>query len=153
MASVNSSLERSVRTSGTNGRSSAIPRNLAPSEISAALARIPPGQRYLAQRNDGAHRVRRRETLAGIAAASGVSLPRLLAANGWTSAHTVERGEVVRIPLPPSRAEAAGAAPEPAPDPVSQSATARRRLARATSSAVSPDQGARQLRSAPRPAR
>ena len=52
-------------------------------EIAAAWARVPPSQRYLAQRNDGAHRVRRGETLAGIAAASGVSLPRLLAANGW----------------------------------------------------------------------
>src|SRR5271168_3042228 len=52
------------------------------SEIAAALTRIPASQRYLAQRNDGAHRVRRGETLAGIAAASGMSLPRLAAANG-----------------------------------------------------------------------
>src|SRR5580693_144308 len=69
-------------------------------EITAALARVPPSQRYLAQRNDGAHRVRRGETLAGIAAASGMSLPRLLAANGWTSATSVARGEVVHIPMP-----------------------------------------------------
>ena len=81
------------------------------SEIAAALARIPPAQRYLAQRNDGAHRMRRGETLAGVAAASGVSLPRLLAANGWTAAHTAARGEVVRIPMPATRGEISGGAP------------------------------------------
>jgi membrane-bound lytic murein transglycosylase D len=80
-------------------------------EITAALARVPSTQRYLAQRNDGAHRVRRGETLAGIAAASGMSLPRLLAANGWNASHTLARGDVVRIPLPPTRAEVAGEAP------------------------------------------
>jgi membrane-bound lytic murein transglycosylase D len=81
-------------------------------EIAAAWERLPPAQRYLAQRNDGSHKVRRGETLAGIAAVSGVSLPRLLAANGWNAAHAVARGESVRIPLPASRAESAvGAAP------------------------------------------
>jgi membrane-bound lytic murein transglycosylase D len=80
-------------------------------EIAAAWARVPPAQRYLAQRNDGAHRVRRGETLAGIAAASGMSLPRLVAANGWKAGHTIARGDVVRIPLPPTRAEVAGEAP------------------------------------------
>jgi membrane-bound lytic murein transglycosylase D len=80
-------------------------------EIAAAWARVPPSQRYLAQRNDGAHRVRRGETLAGIAAASGMSLPRLNAANGWNTGHTIARGDVVRIPLPPTRAEIAGEAP------------------------------------------
>src|SRR5271167_924992 len=80
-------------------------------EITAAWARVPPSQRYLAQRNDGAHRVRRGETLAGIAVASGMSLSRLVAANGWNTGHTIARGEVVRIPLPPTRAEVAGEAP------------------------------------------
>jgi membrane-bound lytic murein transglycosylase D len=80
-------------------------------EIAAGWARLEPAQRYLAQRNDGSHKMRRGETLAGIAAVSGVSLPRLLAANGWAADHTVGRGETVRIPLPLSRAEGAGAAP------------------------------------------
>ena len=80
-------------------------------EIAAALTRIPGSQRYLAQRNDGAHRVRRGETLAGIAAASGMSVGRLLAANGWNATHTIARGEIVRIPPPPTRAEVAGEAP------------------------------------------
>jgi membrane-bound lytic murein transglycosylase D len=79
-------------------------------EITAAWGRLPPVQRYVAQRNDGRHKVRRGETLAGVAAASGVSLSRLLAANGWTAAHTVARGDVVQIPLPASRAESAGGA-------------------------------------------
>jgi membrane-bound lytic murein transglycosylase D len=77
-------------------------------EIAAGWARIAPAERYLAQRNDGAHRVRRRETLAGIAAASGVSMSRLLAANGWSGAHTLSRGDVVHIPMPASRADTAG---------------------------------------------
>jgi len=76
-------------------------------EIAAAWERLPPAQRYLAQRNDGRHRVRRGETLAGIAAASGMSTARLLAANGWSGAHAVARGDLIRIPLPPSRAEMA----------------------------------------------
>jgi membrane-bound lytic murein transglycosylase D len=80
-------------------------------EIAAAWARLEPAQRYVAQRNDGSHKIRRGETLAGIAAASGVSLSRLLAANGWGENRTVSRGESVRIPLPASRAEGAAATP------------------------------------------
>jgi membrane-bound lytic murein transglycosylase D len=81
------------------------------SEIDAGWARLPSNQRYLAQKNDGSHRLRRGETLAGVAAASGVSLARLLATNGWTGAHAIERGDVVRIPMPASRAEMAGGTP------------------------------------------
>jgi membrane-bound lytic murein transglycosylase D len=87
-------------------------------EIAAAWERLPPAQRYLAQRNDGSHKVRRGETLASIAAVSGVSLPRLLAANGWNAAHAVARGESVRIPLPASRAESAVGAAAGAPPSV-----------------------------------
>jgi membrane-bound lytic murein transglycosylase D len=81
------------------------------SEIAAGWARLPSNQRYLAQRNDGSHRLRRGETLAGVAAASGVSLARLSAVNGWSSEHAAARGDVVRIPLPASRAEMAGGTP------------------------------------------
>jgi membrane-bound lytic murein transglycosylase D len=63
----------------------------------------------VAQRNDGAHRARRGETLAGIAAASGVTLNRLLAANNLSAARELARGEVVRIPLPASRADGSAA--------------------------------------------
>jgi membrane-bound lytic murein transglycosylase D len=105
-----------------------LPGRLAETEIAAGWARLPPSERYLAQRNDGSHRVRRGETLAGIAAASGVGLARLLAANGWSGAHAIERGQIVRIPMPASRAEV-GAAPAVAavpvaPAPVSGSSSA-----------------------------
>jgi membrane-bound lytic murein transglycosylase D len=87
-----------------------LPGTPPPAEIAAAWDRLPPAQRYVAQRNDGSHKIRRNETLAGIAAASGVSLNRLLAANGWTADHAATKGETVRIPPPPSRAEISGGA-------------------------------------------
>src|SRR5882757_4833698 len=51
-----------------------VPGSPQPAEIAAAWAGLAPTTRYVVQRNDGPHRVRRGETLAGIAAASGVSL-------------------------------------------------------------------------------
>ena len=69
----------------------------APAEIAAAWSRLPRGQRYLAQRNDGSHRMRRGETLAVVASRIGVSLSRLLAANGMRSTATVQRGETLRV--------------------------------------------------------
>ncbi len=86
-----------------------IPGSPPPADIAAAWARLPPAERFVAQRNDGAHRVRRGETLASIAAVSGVTLNRLLAANGFSGVRAIARGETVRIPMPASRAE--GAAP------------------------------------------
>jgi membrane-bound lytic murein transglycosylase D len=87
-----------------------LPGNPPQSEIAAGWERLPPAMRYVAQRNDGNHRIRKGETLAGIAAASGVSLSRLLAANGWSEGHALTRGVTVRIPPPASRAEITGAA-------------------------------------------
>jgi membrane-bound lytic murein transglycosylase D len=84
-----------------------IPGTAQASDIAEAWARLPPTTRYLVQRNDGPHRVRRGETPASIAAASGVALKQLLAANGWSGTRELARGEVVRIPMPASRAEAA----------------------------------------------
>ena len=86
-----------------------IPGSPAAAEIAAAWARLPPSERFVAQRNDGAHRVRRGETLASIAAVSGVTLNRLLAANGLSTPRALARGETVRIPMPASRAEGAAA--------------------------------------------
>ncbi len=93
-----------------------LPGAEARTEIAAGWARLPMTQRYLAQRNDGRHKLRRGETLAGIAAASGVSLPRLLAVNGWSHADAAGRGAVVRIPMPASRADVSGN-PDVAPAP------------------------------------
>ena len=96
-------------------------------EIDAAWGRLPPAQRYVAQRNDGRYKIRRGDTLASVAAASGMSLNRLLATNGWSGAHAVTRGEVIHIPLPASRAEsAAGAPPEVAAAPPAPSTEAPR---------------------------
>src|SRR5208283_4685533 len=50
------------------------------------------------------------ETLAGVAAASGVGLARLLSVNGWTGATATPRGTLVRIPMPATRADVAGSA-------------------------------------------
>ncbi|MEA3173979.1 MAG: rane-bound lytic murein transglycosylase [Gammaproteobacteria bacterium] len=88
-----------------------LPGTPPPAEIAAAFARLPASQRYVAQRNDGIHKMRRGETLASVAALSGVSLNRLLGANGWSAGHEAARGEAVKIPGPTSRAEAAGGAP------------------------------------------
>jgi membrane-bound lytic murein transglycosylase D len=86
-----------------------VPGSATPADISAAWARLVPAERFVAQRNDGAHRARRGETLASIAAASGVTLNRLLAANSLSAARELTRGEVVRIPLPASRADGSAA--------------------------------------------
>ncbi|GAC1675522.1 MAG: hypothetical protein NVS9B2_25590 [Steroidobacteraceae bacterium] len=94
-----------------------VPGTAPQAEINAAWERLPPAQRYMAQRNDGSHKIRRGETLAAIAAASGVPLSRLLAANGWNAAHNAARGETLRIPLPASRAESSSGAPAPASVP------------------------------------
>jgi membrane-bound lytic murein transglycosylase D len=90
-----------------------VPGTPQPADVAAAWARLAPGERYLVQRNDGPHRVRRGETLASIAAAGGVPVNRLLAANGWNGTRELVRGEIVRIPIPASRAEAAGTGAAP----------------------------------------
>jgi membrane-bound lytic murein transglycosylase D len=109
-----------------------VPGTQQTADINAALARIGPADRYVAQRNDGTHKVRKGETLAGIAAASGVTVNRLIAANGWSGARELARGDVVKVPMPASRAEASGTAPvvAAAPSPAAESppATALARL-------------------------
>jgi membrane-bound lytic murein transglycosylase D len=90
-----------------------VPGTQPPADITAALARLAPSERYVAQRNDGTHKVRRGETLAGIAAASGITVNRLVAANGWSGSRALARGDIVKIPMPASRTEAANAAPAP----------------------------------------
>jgi membrane-bound lytic murein transglycosylase D len=86
-----------------------IPGTLPAADITAAWTRLAPAERFVAQRNDGTHRARRGETLAGIAAVSGVALNRLLAANGLSATRELTRGEVVHIPMPASRADGSAA--------------------------------------------
>jgi membrane-bound lytic murein transglycosylase D len=130
-----------------------LPGNPPQAEIAAGWDRLPPTQRYVAQRNDGSHKIRRNETLATVAAASGVSLSRLLAANGWSADHAVTKGEAIRIPPPPSRAEISGgaaivAADLPAPAPTSAAQTSATSTSAASNSAVS---AAAAAATAPRP--
>jgi membrane-bound lytic murein transglycosylase D len=101
-----------------------VPGAQASSEVADAWTRLPATQRYLAQRNDGVHKMRRGETLASVAAASGVQLSRLLAANGWTAGHETARGETVHIPLPASRGAPTPAAPVVAETPAAAAASA-----------------------------
>jgi membrane-bound lytic murein transglycosylase D len=81
-----------------------------PAQIAEGLARLPPAERFLSQRGEAKHRLRKGETLAGVASASGVPLARLLAANSWTTVPDVQRGQVVIIPPPLSRADKSAAA-------------------------------------------
>jgi membrane-bound lytic murein transglycosylase D len=106
-----------------------IPGSPPPADISAGWARLAPAERFVAQRNDGAHRARRGETLAGIAAVSGVTLNRLLAANGLSAPRELARGETVRIPMPASRAEGS-AAPVPVVEAPAEPAAAAPAVAR-----------------------
>jgi membrane-bound lytic murein transglycosylase D len=101
-----------------------VPGTQQSADITAAFARLAPADRYGVQRNDGTHKVRRGETLAGIATANGVTVSRLVAANGWNGGRELARGDVVRIPMPASRADAGGAAPAAAPAPTAPAPTA-----------------------------
>jgi membrane-bound lytic murein transglycosylase D len=85
-----------------------IPGTLSAAEIAAGWDRVPPSQRYLAQRGDETYRVRREESLASLAKRVGVPVGRLLALNGWAREPELRRGQVVRLPPPPSRATQGG---------------------------------------------
>jgi membrane-bound lytic murein transglycosylase D len=81
-----------------------LPGTVGDKQIEAALLRVPATQRYLAQRNDGTYRARRGDTASSIAQRNGVAVDGLLAANGWERSVAIKRGQVVRLPLPTSRA-------------------------------------------------
>ncbi len=104
-----------------------LPGTVPAGEIAAAWDRLPLSQRFLAQRGDAKYRVRRDESLPAVAARLRVPVARLLASNGWKEAPQLQRGQVLRIPLPLSRADHPAAdladvapappAPEPPPAP------------------------------------
>ena len=103
-----------------------IPGSPSAGVVAAAWERVPPAMRYLSQRGDETYRLRRSETLAAVATKVGVPVSRLLAANGWKTAPSLRRGELIRLPPPLSRADRGElAAPEAsvAATPASRAAT------------------------------
>jgi membrane-bound lytic murein transglycosylase D len=82
-----------------------LPGNLPPAEIAAGWARLPLSARYLAQCGDARYRVRHAESLGAVAARLRIPVARLLAANGWSEAPELQRGQVLRLPPPPTRAD------------------------------------------------
>ncbi|MEZ4216322.1 MAG: LysM peptidoglycan-binding domain-containing protein [Myxococcota bacterium] len=83
-----------------------VPRGFALRVPSAELARplalalddLAADQRFAAQTADRTHRVRRGDTLSGIAARYGTSVRELAAANKLRSHHTIRVGQVLRLP-------------------------------------------------------
>jgi membrane-bound lytic murein transglycosylase D len=139
-----------------------LPGSIATPEIAAAWGRLPPAVRYLAQRGDTRYRVRRDETLQNVAGKLHVTVSRLMASNGWSEAPLLQRGQVVHVPSPQSRAdkgppeiaEAAGTAtappaalaalpppssPAPAGEPVSERQTQGEALLPAAAPTASAD--------------
>jgi membrane-bound lytic murein transglycosylase D len=131
-----------------------IPGTLSAAEIAAAWERVPPAQRYLAQRGDETYRVRREESLAAVAKRIGVPVARLLALNDWAREPDLHRGQVLRLPPPPSRATQGGellagerlpdaTPPTPAPAPQTRAAVKTAATVAPTNNAVtSPTSGA-----------
>ena len=113
-----------------------LPGRIASTELSAAWSRLPQVQRFLAQRLDAKYRLRHDETVQSLAGKLHVTAARLLASNGWSEAPLLQKGQVLRLPLPPSRADkaapelaeaaspplaaAAPLAPAPAVEPVTE---------------------------------
>jgi len=110
-----------------------IPGTLSPAEIAAAWDRVPPAERYLAQRGDETYRVRHEESLSAVAKRLGVPPARLVALNAWARGPELRRGQVLRLPPPPSRATPGGellagerlpdaTPPAPSPEPMKTAA-------------------------------
>ena len=107
-----------------------VPRE-AGANAATLLAAIPAGERYAAQRQDREHRVRRGDTLSGIASEYRVSLAALMRVNNLTGRDMIRVGQTIRLPVDASAAEptavvaaAARAAPPPAAAPAATVAAA-----------------------------
>lgn len=122
-----------------------LPGSVPSAEIAAGWSRLPLNERFVAQRGDATYRLRRNESLQAVAAKLRVPTGRLLDANGWAMAPSLRAGQVLRLPLPPSRdervaPEAAERAPPAASSPAhtSQPVTARETRGVALLPAVTP---------------
>jgi len=74
------------------------PRNPDQADPTAMLAQIPASERILRQRPDRSYRVRRGDTLSGIASRFGVSVGDLVAMNGLRSKHRIRIGQQLKLP-------------------------------------------------------
>ncbi len=70
------------------------------SDPAGLLADVPATQRYTAQQPDVQHRVRRGETLSGIAASYRVSLASLIRINGLRDGDFIRAGQMLALPMP-----------------------------------------------------
>jgi membrane-bound lytic murein transglycosylase D len=82
-------------------------------DATAALARVPPQQRYNVQRSDPTYRVRKGETLAAIARSRGISTETLASLNRLAPGQALSRGQVLRLPEPAPIGQVAVAAAAP----------------------------------------
>ena len=92
------------------------------------LAAIDASKLYAAQRPDREHRVRRGDTLSGIASEYRVSLAALMRVNGMSGRDVIRVGQLIKLPLdgsaPVAVAVARAEAPAPAPAPALATTTA-----------------------------
>ncbi len=87
------------------------------------LARLDPAQRFSAQLPDVTHRVRRGETLSGIADQYGLRVSDLVAMNGLRSRHRIRAGQTINLP---TRGQPVPVSPAPTlEEPVLVAAAAR----------------------------
>ncbi len=95
-----------------------LPGGVIDAPVEQVLDAIPQSQRFAAQKPDQMHRVRRGETLSGIAARYGTTVPKLMAANGLRDARRIRAGQTLRLPMKAeSTSTPVGVASVPKPEP------------------------------------
>ena len=77
-----------------------IPASEARDEVLAALSQISEDERYGSQTRDRYYKVRRGNTLAGIAKHFEIDIDDLVAVNGLPNRHRIRAGQVLALPLP-----------------------------------------------------
>ena len=75
-----------------------LPRHAVDGDPMNLLAAIDPGERYPDQKPDVIHRVRRGDTLSGIASSYGVTVNDLMQINNLRSRNLIRAGQVLRLP-------------------------------------------------------
>ncbi len=76
-----------------------LPAEYAPPEAAARLASVPEALKHPAQVLDEYHKVRRGETLSGIAKRYGVSVSSIMGMNNLRSRHRIRIGQIIRLPV------------------------------------------------------